>query len=104
PGPDAPDEAKRAYFQGMRQIYDNQIALEVVEDAAKDDEIAWIDFNISLDVDGTEFLHLHVAARETSDTGVFGYKLVRRGFTHGVRIVGTLKTGPDLNVLAIFEC
>ena len=87
----------------MKDIYDNQVALEVVEDAAKKDEIAWVDFNVPLDPAGSEFLHLHVASRGSFDTGVFAYNFVRRGFLHGIRIVGTLKTGPDLNVLAIFE-
>jgi hypothetical protein len=26
-----------------------------------------------------------------------------RGFKHGLRVVGTLKSEPDLNVLGIFE-
>jgi hypothetical protein len=105
PSTTAPAEDKRNYYRQMQSadVYDNQIALEAVEDAARDDDIAWIDFNVALDPAGSEFLHLHVAARQEFDTGVFAYNFVRRGFLHGVRIVGTLKTGPDLNVLAIFE-
>jgi hypothetical protein len=103
PGPSASDDAKRSYYRGMQRIYDNQIALEAVEGAAKGDQIAWIDFNMPLDRDGSEFLHLHVVGNEGADTGVFAYNFVRRGFLYGARIVGTLKTGPDLNVLAIFE-
>jgi hypothetical protein len=34
PGPTAPNEDKQAYFRLMKGIYDNQIALEAVEDAA----------------------------------------------------------------------
>jgi hypothetical protein len=37
------------------------------------------------------------------DTGVFAYNFVKRGFSHGLRLVGTLKAGTDVNVLAIFE-
>ncbi len=33
------------------------------------------------------------------DTGVFAYNFVPRGFNYGLRIVGTLKSGPDVNVL-----
>ena len=37
------------------------------------------------------------------DTGVFAYNLVRRGERYGLRIVGSLKSQPSLNVLAIYE-
>jgi hypothetical protein len=103
PGSTAPDAARHRYFKLLNDAYDNQIALETLEEAAKDDKIAWIDFNVALDPEGTEFLHLHVVARDSADTGDFGYNFVRRGFANGMRIVGTLKSGPDLNVLAIFE-
>jgi hypothetical protein len=48
-------------------------------------------------------MHLHIAARGRYETGAFGYNFITRGFKHGLRIVGTLKSEPDLNVLAIFE-
>ena len=35
--------------------------------------------------------------------GTFAHAFVRRADGNGVRIVGTLKTGGDVNVLAIFE-
>ena len=81
PGPTATADQKRAYFQGMKSIYDNQIALEAVEDAAKRDEIAWVDFNVPLDPAGSEFLHLHVASRESFDTGVFAYEFRAKGIS-----------------------
>jgi hypothetical protein len=46
-----------------------------------------------------EVLHLHVVAHGDYDTGVFAYNLIRRG----LRIVGSLKSQPALNVLAIYE-
>ena len=48
-------------------------------------------------------LHLHCVPDGNAHTGVFGYNFVRRGFRQGVRIVGTLKAGLDVNALAIFD-
>ena len=28
---------------------------------------------------------------------------IKRGYKHGIRLVGTLKSEPDMNVLAIYE-
>ena len=47
-------------------------------------------------------LHLHVVASGYYDTGVFAYSLIRRGQRYGLRIVGSLKFQPALNVLAIY--
>ena len=48
-------------------------------------------------------LHLHVCPHGKSDTGTLAYNLIKRGFKHGLRIVGTLELEPDMNVLAIYE-
>jgi hypothetical protein len=48
-------------------------------------------------------LHLHVVARGDYDTDVFAYNIIRRGERYGLRIVGSLKSQPSLNVLAIYE-
>ena len=82
-------------------------AMEVVESAGDPDEekrsdkLAWIDFRVP--VGGAHTLHLHCVPDGKAHTGVFGYNLVRRGFRQGVRIVGTLKAGLDVNALAIFD-
>jgi hypothetical protein len=61
----------------------------------------WIDYRATL---GTgETLDLHVAGRGEFDTGVFAYNLIKRGWRRGLRIVGSLKSKPALNVLAIYE-
>lgn len=79
-------------------------ALQVVEEAAAGDSIAWIAYRVPIGAQGEEtFLHLHVAGRGEYDTGTFAYNLIKRGFKHGMRMVGTLKSEPDMNVLAIFE-
>lgn len=50
-----------------------------------------------------EDLNLHVDAYGDYDTGVFAYNLSRRGWRFGLRIVGSLKSQPGPNVLAIYE-
>ena len=44
-----------------------------------------------------------MAGRGEFDTGVFAYNLIKRGWRRGLRIVGSLKSKPALNVLAIYE-
>jgi hypothetical protein len=46
---------------------------------------------------------LHVVGRGEFDTGVFAYNFVTRGWKYGLRVVGAIKAGPDINVLAIYE-
>ena len=48
-------------------------------------------------------MHLHIKPRGQYETGTFAYNFIIRAFEHGLRLVGTLKSEPDLNVLAIFE-
>ena len=48
-------------------------------------------------------LHLDVSARGDYDTGVFACNFIRRGERYGLRIVGSLKSKPALNVLAAYE-
>ena len=56
------------------------------------------------DVSGEgDTLHLHFAPGEQYATGDFGYYLIARGYKHGLRVVGTIKAEPDMNVLAIYE-
>jgi hypothetical protein len=61
----------------------------------------WIDYRATLRTGET--LELHVAGRGEFDTGVFAYNLIKRGWRRGLRIVGSLKSKPALNVLAIYE-
>jgi hypothetical protein len=107
PKTDASDEERNRYWQWYADYFRNRAALDVVEKAAGDGKrFSWIDFRIPLGTDpkaSGPFMHLHIAARGGFDTGVFAYNLVGRGFKHGIRIVGTLKSEPDLNVLAIFD-
>jgi hypothetical protein len=64
----------------------------------------WIDYRVPIEgADTPHTIHLHVVAHGEFDTGVFAYNLVKRGWKHGLRVVGTLKSEPDVNVLAIYE-
>lgn len=44
-------------------------------------------------------LHIHIEAAGKHNTGTFGYRPIRRALGHGMRIVGTLRDGPDVHVL-----
>lgn len=110
PGSEAPADERDQYWGWFSSKFDDpengadRKALITVEDAVKDHKIAWIDYRVPLGAKGQPpFLHLHLQARGEFETGVFAYNLISRGLKHGVRIVGTLKSEPDLNVLAIFE-
>jgi hypothetical protein len=103
PGSRATESEKDEYFKWFWDHFDDRQALLAVEQAVKDHPVAWIDFNVSLAGGDAPFLHLHLVARGKYETGVFAYNFITRGFNYGLRIVGTLKSGPDLNVLAVFE-
>ena len=75
---------------------------EIEKSGTKNGKIRWIDYRLPLNDEG-DSLHLHVHPFEKYDTGDLAYNFVKRGFKHGIRIVGTLKSEPDMNVLAIYE-
>jgi hypothetical protein len=103
PGSDGPPEKRDEYWEWFASNFNDRHALEVVEAAAEEGRIAWIAYRVPMNDTKGPFLHLHVAGRGGYETGVFAYNLINRGRKHGMRLVGTLKTEPDLNVLAIFE-
>lgn len=65
----------------------------------------WIDYRIPLGdpFNAADSLHFHLRAKQSYDTGDFAYRLCHRGTKHGLRLIGTLKAGPALDVLAVFE-
>lgn len=95
------DAAWAEYWAWFEKV-SAKIATETVEKViAKGGRVQWIDYRVPLPNQWP--LHVHVCGRGQFDTGIFAYNLVKRGFNHGLRVVGTLKSDPDLNVLAIFE-
>lgn len=94
---------RKAYWSWFDQNFSATRAMEVVETAsAAKGGIRWIDFRLPVSAEG-DTLHLHITPAGKYDTGVFAYNFIKRGFKHGLRLVGTLKSEPDLNVLAIYD-
>lgn len=103
PGSGAEHQNERAkYWAWFDENFNDVAAMETIEEAVSEERIDWIDYRVGLGK-GRHFLHLHVSGRGQYDTGTFAYQLVKRGSKHGIRLVGTLKSEPDMNVLAIFE-
>jgi hypothetical protein len=103
PGSHADLAERNAYWQWFAENFDDRVALDAVEGAVDGQKIQWIAYRVSFGDDTGPFLHLALAARGAYDTGVFGYNFINRGTKHGLRLVGTLKTEPDIDVLAVFE-
>ena len=103
PGSHAEFAQRNAYWQWFAENFDDREALNVVEDAARGAKIQWIAYRVSFGGDTGPFLHLTVTARGRYETGIFGYNFINRGTKHGLRLIGTLKSEPDIDVLAIFE-
>lgn len=99
--------AWRAYWAALSGRFSSRIAMELVEQAGHrgaegHGRLGWIDFRVPIGLEGNA-MHLHVVPDGKYHAGTFAYNFVRRGNAHGVRLVGTLKAGLDMNVLAIFD-
>jgi hypothetical protein len=91
------------YWAWFDKNFDPDGSMVQVERASTEyGRIEWIDFRVPLD-NVVHTMHLHIAAGGAYSTGTFAYYLIRRAYGHGIRVVGTLKDGPDLNVLALYE-
>ena len=94
---------RKAYWASYTAYYNSRAAMEVIEEASSDNgKIEWIDFRLPVSGDG-DTIHLHICPKGKYSAGTFGYNFVRRANRHGARLVGTLKTEPDMNVLAIYD-
>ena len=84
-------QARKEYWDWFNDNFNATKAITVVEAAASENgRIRWIDYRLPLTSEG-DTLHLHMSPSGTYDTGVLAYNFVKRGYTHGLRIVGTLK-------------
>ena len=92
------------YWDWFSERFNSTKAMKEVEDVIREGggRVEWIDFRVPL-TPGFSPLHLHICGRGKFNTGVFAYNIIKRGYKHGLRMVGTLKSEPDMNVLAIFE-
>jgi hypothetical protein len=96
-------ERRKEYWKWFIGKFQPQQAMRIVETViSSGGPIRWIDYRTPIARDGST-LHLHLVGRGEYDTGTFAYNLVKRGFKHGFRLVGVLKSEPDINVLAVFE-
>ncbi|MEZ3144167.1 hypothetical protein [Halobaculum sp. MBLA0143] len=96
-------EAREYYWDWFEDSFDPKTVVRTIEEAAGEHgRIEWIDFRLPYTDEGNT-LHLHIQGRGAYNTGTFAYNLVKRGYEHGIRLVGTAKSGPDLDVLAIYE-
>jgi len=114
--PDAPlkrfaasmDQQKKAErWKELADKFDSNTAMRVLEESARRNDNSrfdWVDFRLAWGSEGFPSpLHLHLVPNGRYPTGVFAHAFVRRAHSNGVRIVGTLKSGGDINVLAIYE-
>ncbi len=94
---------RQEYWTKMSTRYDSRVAMMELEHAGQQfGRFDWVDFRVMAGNNG-ETYHLHCCPKGAYSTGTFGYNFVRRGFNHGTRIVGTLREGNAVNVLAIYE-
>lgn len=95
--------ARNAYWQWFDEHFDPKAVIETIEEAGEEHgRVRWIDFRLPYTDEG-KTLHLHVQGRERYSTGTFAYNLVKRGYEHGLTLVGTVKSEPDMDVLAVYE-
>jgi hypothetical protein len=95
-------QQRDTYWKWYAEHWKTDEVVKAVEEVIADGgRPRWIDYKMSF-ATGDE-LNLHVDAHGDYDTGLFAYNLIRRGWRYGLRIVGSLKSQPALNVLAIYE-
>jgi hypothetical protein len=96
-------EERKKYWNWFDANFSATRTMVLVEELASENgRISWIDFRVVISDEG-DSLHLHVCPNGNFDTGVFAYNLIKRGFTHGIRLVGTVRSEPSMNVLAIYD-
>ena len=99
------DEGRRqrdAYWRWFTDHWNADKAVQVVEDViGAGGRPRWIAYRVIFGTGQT--LHLDVTPRGDYDTGTFAYYFIRRGERHGLRIVGSLKSQPALNLLAAYD-
>jgi hypothetical protein len=94
---------RKEYWQWFDKNFSATKAMVAVENAVSENgKIQWIDYRLPITTEG-DTLHLHICPSGAYDTGVLAYNFIKRGYKHGIRLVGTLKSEPDMNVLAIYE-
>lgn len=83
--------------------FDSQECIEKVENVGTS-RIDAIDYRVRLPEASGAPLHLHLEPRGRFPTLTFAYSMVKRTEKHGLRLVGTMRSGPSMCVLAAYEC
>jgi hypothetical protein len=96
-------QARKEYWQWFDKNFSATRAMQVVEEVSSENgQIRWIDFRVPITQEG-HTLHLHASPSGTYATGVFAYNFIKRGYKHGLRLVGTIKSEPAMNILGIYD-
>lgn len=91
------------YWKALITGYENWTAVHVINDEfGAGERLEWIDFRMELSTRDRP-VHVHFRPAGASPTGDFAYHLVRRGFKRGLRLIGQLKKGGFVNVLAHYQ-
>lgn len=101
-----PARQEKDFWRWFESNWKRAAAVSVIEDAATaaGTRPQWVSYHAMLSSSDKESgLHLDVRGHGGYDTGMYSRDLVWRGYRYGLRIIGTLKSGPAINVLAIYE-
>ncbi len=99
---------RRNYWWWFDESFSPRRAMLAIEEASRGKgRVRWITYRIPIKNDRgkeeSDTLHISLTPAQQYDTGTFVYTLIRHGYEHGLRLVGTLRSEPSLNVLAIYE-
>lgn len=100
------EQRSKEYWTALSGVFDSDKAMNEVELATKDGgRLEWIDFRtVGIKPDGQpEPIHLHLSPCGKYSSGTFGYQFIRRAEKYGLRIIGRLKKGSDVDVLAFYQ-
>lgn len=100
-----PDAARKKteHWDAFLASYDNWAATRVVDHGfGSEHRLEWIDFRLKVNTRDKP-IHIHFATLGKHHCGEFAYNIVRRGYKEGLRLVGRLKRGCDVNVIALYE-
>lgn len=94
---------KTDHWNALMEHYDNWMAVRTVDHGfGNEHRIEWIDFRVKVNTRSRP-VHVHFAPIGKYHAGDFAYNIVRRGFKEGLRLVGQLKRGCDVNVISLYE-
>lgn len=98
---------KARIWQALSAGFEPKVAMNILERAGNSRpgmRFEWIDFRLPWCNQGDPSpLHLHLVPAGKYSMGTFAHAFVNRSYREGVRLVGALKSGGDINVMAVYE-